>query len=307
MTEISFGVLHIAMLFGIFIGAMFLGRAVRAKACSFFPDEPLSVMFFTALICGAAVAWYLDMLSIMFGIVIGMAAFGYIVGYPLGDFSTRGIVELSVGKETVELNAYKIAYYYNHELKTRCIADYPGQKFRNKCRRLFKNIHETMEFPLDHVQSRTKISVDNNWYTLKVSGSMTYVIKKETRTIERNGKKITYTHHEFMPADITQLGPYDFFMRTELYLVALDIANEANALRVKADIEGKKAAAEGGATIVSAIAKLDPADAAANLKELKEFIMTDKKTTTEESKPNDKEEKKEEGKRWWQVWRRKKK
>jgi len=300
---ISFGALEILLMFAVFIGSLFLGRFTKTRSGSFLPNEPISVLFCILLVAAGVTAWITGLPSITL-IIIGIAAGGFMLGYPLGDFSRRGIVEFSVGK-VIELNAYSIAYYYNHDLESYCLSDYQGQKFRNKVRRIFFNIHETIDFPMDKIQARTHVSVDNTWWKLHVSGAMTYVVKKEERILERKGKKIKYTHRTFIPADITQLGPYDFFMRTELYLVALDIANEANALRLKADIESKKSAAEGGATIVSAITKLDPADAAANLNELKHFIATDNKTTEEPKIETPADEPKNE-KRWWQIWRRKK-
>jgi hypothetical protein len=309
MASVSFDVLEILAMMAAFAGAMYLGRACREKACSFYPNEPYTVMYSALLIAAAFAVVYYDIMVVFLSSLIITAAAGYSVGYPLGSFSTRGVVEVSFGENEVNIKAYTISYYYNHKLKKRCIADFPHQKFRMKCRRLFRDIHETLDIS-DKVQVRTRMSVNNKYYEAKTSGGMTYVLKKEKMTMQRGKKTIEYLHYKYVPADITQLGPYDFYFRTELYTVALDIANEADALRLKAEIECKRSAAEGGATIIQAITKLDPSDAAASILELKEFVMSEAKTTAAAAAANSASaaaaENKEKPKRWWQLWRRKK-
>jgi len=303
MDDISIGIIELLLTFAAFIGALFLGRFAREKMCSFLPNEPASVSYALLLIASTIAAAHFDALSLLVILIIAASAVGYIVGYPMGDFSTRGIVEMSKDKEVI-LNAYKIAYYYDHKLKKHCIADYPGQTFLNKCRRTLLRIPETLDIPLEKMQSRVRITVDKIWYKASISGFMTYVKDKEIKSFDRGKKKVFHTHVKYTPTDITSQGPYDFFLKTELYLTALDIAYESNALKLEAEINGRKAAAEGGATIIQAIAKLDPADAAANLRELRAFVLSEEKTTeaamaADEEKPADEDKKK----RWWQSRR----
>jgi len=301
MPELSFSILELIAILGLTLGVLFFGRRAKSRACMFVPIDPITIVFYFLLILITYLTFHYGALSLFSGFCIVMAGLVYIPGYAIGTFSYKGIVELQISDKKIILKARRIAYYYNMELKTHCIQ---VQKIRKCLKRMLFGVHDTMDFPFNHVQVLTSVEVDIEYFSLKIDGGMTYLVIPEKRTIKRGRFTFSYEHFKFVPCDITKLGPYDFFVNTQLYLAAMEIANEANALRIKAEIDSHKAAAEGGATIIKSINKLDPANAAATLDELKEFVESQAKTLNE--KPAAEDDKKEESKpRWWQFWRRK--
>jgi hypothetical protein len=300
---ISFSAYELLAAVGCLMAALFIGRAVRTKACCFLPFEPITVVFYSGLISGKILMDHLGISDPIVAVCLICAATGYVVGYPLGSFSHRGVVELSIDKKVV-LKAYNIAYYYSAEEKSYCIQE---QTFKAVLLRFLFGVHHTMSFDFDRIQSRTQISVNNNYFELKVDGAMTYILIKEPKTVKRGRHTFNADHYRFIPADITEKGPYDFFLRTELYLAAMDIADRAKAKELEADIRAKKSAAEGGATILESICKMEPEDAAATLNQLKVFVSEEGKTVTDaEAKAQEPEAKVPElVKRRWPWSRRK--
>ena len=298
MDEILFDIIEVTILLVVMIAVVFFGRWARSEARSFLPIEPITVFFYIALV----VIYYLTlrfdiaMDVIVYGLVV--ASLAYIPGYMIGDFPTKGIVELQVDKKII-LRAHRIAYYYNIELRSHCIQI---KGFFRILKRMVLGIHDTMDFPFAEVQSLTSVTVNNNYISLTIDGAMTYICIPEKRTIKKLGREWKYTHYRYVACDITKQGPWDFFLMTSLYLAAMDRMDAANAASVKAKIEYRLAAAEGGATILESISKMDPEDAAVSLKELKEFVQSEfAKTTqaaTEEAAPATKEEP-EKKKRWF--------
>lgn len=262
---------------GIFTGALLLGRQWKTRSCMFLPIEPVTLLYYSVLIAMAVLMYLMDISDSRYDLLIGAAGLGYALGYFMGDFSKRGVIELHMDK-SVSLHAHDIAYYYNAELGAHCIQE---QKFNKVLRRILLDEHDTMELPFDLIQSRVETILDNNYIKLRHTGAMTYVVKKEERTRQKGKRTINYTHYRYIPVDITEQGPYDFFLKTQLYLAALEMADKAKAQQLKADIERRKAATEGGATILESISKMEPEDAAASLKQLKTFVSEDSKTVAE--------------------------
>lgn len=261
----------------VFASALVLGRAWKSRSCMFLPAEPVTVLYYGALSAVYALTRRFGVSGAECVTVLAVAAAGYALGYFMGGFSHRGVVELKMDT-SVSLHAYNVAYYYNAELGSYCIQE---QSFVKVLRRILFGEHDTMEFPFDLVQSRVEMTLNNNYIELSHTGAMTYVVEKEERTRRSGGKIVTYTHHRFIPVDITEQGPYDFFLKTQLYLAALEMADRAKAQQLKSDIERRKAATEGGATILESINKMTPEDAAASLKQLRDFVETDVKTVAE--------------------------
>jgi len=305
LDDIVFYAVFMAVLVGITHGGMILGRWAKRQTCMFIPIDPITVLFFILSCIGVGISYAFD-IHLWVGICAAAAMISYVHGYVTGKFSHKGIVEMQINERNIDLMARNIAYYYNRELQTHCIQI---QNFWRCLRRMVRNIHDTMDLPLGEIQSLTKVSVDCNYFTLSLEGAMAYVVKPEDKVIKKNGRSYTYQHYKFIPCDITKQGPFDFFLKTQLYMAGMEIAYEANAHRVKSELECQKAAADGGASILMSITKLDPSDAAANIRELKEFVQSNKKTIKESSEDYEKarEEKEEDSpKRWWQIWRRKK-
>lgn len=294
---------ELAAAIGCLILGLFAGRKARSLACSFLPIEPITVAYYALLGAGAAVLSEMGLLGHLMSACLVCAGAGYIIGYPLGSFSHRGVVELSADKK-IRLRAYNIAYYYNADLRTYCIQP---QSFGAVFLRLVFGIHHPLVFDFDKIQSRTQISVDNNYFSLEMDGAMTYIVTKEPKTVKKGRFAFNADHYRFIPADITERGPYDFFLRTELYLAAMDIADRARAKALEADIRARKSASEGGATILESICKMEPEDAAATLNQLKIFVSEEGKTVSDaEEKVQEPEAKApEKAKRRWPWSRRK--
>lgn len=273
---ITFSLIEVLLAIGCLIGTLFLGRAVRTVTCCFLPIEPVTLSFFAVLI-SAAIILPAEFMGGTLAACMICAGAGYLIGYPMGSFSHRGIVELSIDKKVI-LKAYNIAYYYSTEEKSYCLQE---QTFKAVFLRLFLGVHHTLSFDFDKVQSRTEICVNNNYLELKVNGAMTHFLIKEPKTVRKGRFIFNADHYNYIPADITEKGPYDFFFRTELYLAAMDIADRARARELEADIRAKKSASEGGATILESICKMEPEDAAATLNQLKAFVAEEGKTVSD--------------------------
>jgi len=299
-VDISLGFLEIIVLIATFAGMLMFGRTVRSSACRFCPTDPATVFTCVAI---SVLTFYLhlnQLLDDVISIWVVIFVIAYFFGYCLGDFSWKGIFELTLEKK-VNIEGKRIAYYYNTKLKCWCIQI---QSFWAGIKRYVFRVHHKLDMEMDRIQTRTSISLDNEYFSMKLEGAMTYVLRKIPDTIKRGFLTFNCDTYKYVPADITELGPYDFFMKTDLYLSAIDIADAAEARRIAAEIKCRLAASEGGATILTAIEKMSPEDAAATLKDLNTFVkMEDAKTTAEAAEKAEKEEPKE--KRRW-PWSRKK-